>query len=367
MLALARKLPRDRFQPEFVLLTERGIHAGIAEAEGIPLHLLGVRRPGVNPIRFVLSLIRAGVRYVRLSRRGRIDIVDAWLYHGYALASLTRPLTRVPVLLAGRRSLADFKETFGLVDRIVDAISKRVPDLIIANSFLVRDDAVSREHVPASKLLVIRNGVEIPGPVTEADRAAVRAAWGVGAGDLVIGCVSNYKSGKGLEMLVEAFAGLPAGPTATRLVLIGEGPLRRSLVAIADRFGVADRTVFHGLAPDVRSLLPAIDVFVHPSETEGLPNAVLEAAAAGLPIVGTDAGATREIVVDDRTGLLVPIRDRPALERALGRLLADSRLREALGGAARQHVAESFGMDRFVTETAELYERLAAERRIGGA
>jgi glycosyltransferase involved in cell wall biosynthesis len=194
----------------------------------------------------------------------------------------------------------------------------------------------------------------------------VRAAWGVGAGDLVIGCVSNYKSGKGLEMLVEAFARLPKGAAATRLVLIGEGPLRTSLMAIANRVGVANHTVLHGLAPDVRSLLPAIDVFVHPSETEGLPNAVLEAAAAGLPIVATDAGATREIVVNDRTGLLVATRDGPALERAIGRLLADSRLREALGGAARQHVAETFGMDRLVAETAALYERLAAERRIGG-
>ena len=127
MLALARHLPRDRFQPEFVLLTDRGIHADLAEAEGIRLHVLGVRRPGVNRIKFAAGVILAGVQYVTIVRRGRFDIIDAWLYHGYALASLTRPITRIPILLAGRRSLADFKETFGPIDRVIDAIAKKVP------------------------------------------------------------------------------------------------------------------------------------------------------------------------------------------------------------------------------------------------
>lgn len=362
MLAIARRLPRDRFAPAFLVLTDPGIHAAAAVAAGIPVHVLGVRRPGVNPVRFLAAVVRAAIRYVAIVRRGGYDIVDAWLYHGYALASLTRPLTRVPILLAGRRSLADFKAAFGPVDRLVDAISNRVPDLIVANSYLVRDDAMGREGIPASRLVVIRNGVEVPALPAAEERAAVRAGWQVDAGDLVLGCVSNYKEGKGLELLVEAFGRLLAEHPATRLVLIGEGPLRARLAAAATRLGIADRTILHGLAADPRPLLGGLDVFVHPSDTEGLPNAVLEAAAAGLPIVATDAGATREIVIDGRTGLLVPVGDRDGLVRALARMAGDGTLRAQLGRAAREHARTAFGMDRLVEETAALYERLVEER-----
>jgi glycosyltransferase involved in cell wall biosynthesis len=135
------------------------------------------------------------------------------------------------------------------------------------------------------------------------------------------------------------------------------------LLAIASACGVEDRVVLHGLAPDPRPLHAGIDIFVHPSETEGLPNAVLEAAAAGLPIVATDAGGTREIVIDGTTGLLVPVGDGAALGAAIMKLVDDPDLRANLGSAARRHAEETFGMSRFVAETAALYERLVREKR----
>ena len=106
----------------------------------------------------------------------------------------------------------------------------------------------------------------------------------------------------------------------------------------------------------------AFDVLAQASRSEGLPNVLLEAAAAGCPIVATDAGGSGEIVVDGRTGLLVPTRDVDALAAALRRTIDDRELRRRLGSEARAHVAESFGMDRFVREYGDLYEELAAAR-----
>ena len=366
MLALARRLPRDRFEPQFVLLTDRGSHADAAEAEGIRLHVLNVRRPGANRIRFAVDVVRAIIRYVRIVRRERIEIVDAWLYHAYVLGAMTRPLTRVPVFLAGRRSLADFKETFGLIHRALDAIAKVAPDRIVANSWVVQEDSIRREKVPSSKLAVIRNGVEIHPPISAVQRSAVRAAWGVGDDSIVVGSVSNYKPGKGLEVLVEAVADLQARYPTLTLVLIGDGPLRGTLAKIAALHGIGDRVVLSGQAVDPRHLHAGIDVFAHPSATEGLPNAVLEAAASALAVVATDAGGTREIVIDGRTGLLVPVEDRAALADAIGTLIDDPALRLRLGTAARAYAAEAFGMDRFVAETAALYEQMLVDKGVRG-
>ena len=98
--------------------------------------------------------------------------------------------------------------------------------------------------------------------------------------------------------------------------------------------------------------------------SEGLPNAVLEAAAAGLPIVATDTGGTAEILDGGRTGILVPIDDEAAMAEAIGRLAADPDLRRSLGDSARSFVQSAFGVDRFVAETAALYEELAAAKGI---
>ncbi len=112
--------------------------------------------------------------------------------------------------------------------------------------------------------------------------------------------------------------------------------------------------------PNAAWLTQAFDIFVHPSDGEGLPNAVLEAAAAGRAIIATDAGGTAEIVDDGRTGILVPVGDSTKLGQAILRLTSDRALREQLQGSASQHAITLFGMDRFVTETAALYEELAA-------
>ena len=103
---------------------------------------------------------------------------------------------------------------------------------------------------------------------------------------------------------------------------------------------------------------------VQASSREGLPNALLEAAASGRAIVATAAGGSGEIVLDGQTGLLVPVEDPVALVRALDRLVSDADLRERLGNAAREHVAATFAMDRFVAEFARLYEEQAALKNV---
>jgi glycosyltransferase involved in cell wall biosynthesis len=118
-----------------------------------------------------------------------------------------------------------------------------------------------------------------------------------------------------------------------------------------------------GTVPDARDLYEGFDVVVSASEAEGLPNVVLEAAAAARPIVATAAGGTTEILIDGQTGILVPIGEIEPLINALDRLITDGQLATRFGEHAREHVARTFGVDRFVTETSALYEEMYERRR----
>ncbi len=358
MAELALRLPRDRFEVEFLLLTNRGPLAAILEAAGIHVRVFGWTRRK-------FSLVRWGVDSLRFAltvRAGHYDIIDAWLFHAYAVAALTRPLTRVPVLVTGRRSLSDKKAGYGPGYRLADSLARRSADAIVANSTHVRDDVVAYERVDRSRIRVIHNGVNIPVPMSPSRRSALRSGWGFGPGDLVVGCVANYKPGKGLEALLRATAELKPQVPRLHVVLVGEGPLRQLLEQMVFELDLAGTVRLHGHATDARNLYGAFDVVVLASESEGLPNVLLEAAAAGRPILASATGGVADVVIDGETGLLVPVRDDGALARALLRLASDPVLRERLGLAARQQVATVFGMDRFVAETAALYEELAARR-----
>lgn len=362
MVALAERLPRDRFAVEFVLLTHRGSLADEAQAAGAKVRVLGLghRRDGFGQVRRAIAF----ALLARSLRAGHYDILDAWHFYAYAIAAVTRPLSRVPVLVGGRRCMSVFKEGLNPIYRFADAVARRSADAIIANSGAVRSDVIAHERLDPARIRVIRNGVDLPPPMSPTERSAHRTAWGFGDPDIVVGCVANYKPLKGLESLLRAAALLRPVVPGLRLVLVGEGSLRRLLEQMVADLGLVGTVRLHGREADARSLYGAFDIVVLASESEGLPNVLLEAAAAGRPIAATAAGGTVDVVIDGETGLLVPVRDDEALARALLRLASDPALRERLGLAARQRAATVFGMDRFVEETAALYEELAARREL---
>ncbi len=367
MLLLARHLPRPRFEVEFVLLGEPGELADEARAAGARVH--SIRSPSRSRVALPLWSLRVVASvwsFVRLVRRGHYDLVDAWLFDAYAMAAVTRPVTRIPVLVSGRRSLSDYKAQFSIVRRLADRVATAWTDAIVANGHAVAENVQLRERLPGDRIRVIRNGVEIL-PSPEADALQViRAGWGCDERSLVIGCVANYKPGKGLDLLLDAFAPVAASRPETHLVLIGEGGLRTSLERqIADR-GLTGRVTLAGATPDPRPLAFAFDIAVLASEAEGLPNALLEAAAAARPMVATDAGASREIVIHGETGFVTPVGDREAMTTALLRLVDAPDLRAAMGAAALEHARVAFGVERCVAEFAALYEELATRKAARG-
>jgi glycosyltransferase involved in cell wall biosynthesis len=173
----------------------------------------------------------------------------------------------------------------------------------------------------------------------------------------VVGCVANYTEGKGHEALISVAASLRAEVPDLRFVFAGAGPLRPELDRWIRDAGLEGIIVVTGRVDDAQKLYPAFDITVQASASEGLPNAVLEAASAGRPIIATAVGGTGDIVVDEVSGLLVPYDDVRSMRAALLRLVRDPSLRERLGAAAYEQ-ASMYSPERLAGATARLYAEL---------
>jgi glycosyltransferase involved in cell wall biosynthesis len=228
----------------------------------------------------------------------------------------------------------------------------RLVDRYIAVSRAVADGLETRFGVPATKVTVIPNAVDLrgiddPGPTPPRD-------WPVTHDRPVVLILARLEHDKGIEYTIDAAAALPD----VALVIAGTGTQRGSLEAHASAIGIADRVHFLGYRRDAASLLRCADVFVLPSLVEGLPLSVLEAMAAGVPVIATDIPGTREAVEHDVTGLLVPSRNSDALASAIGRVLTDVASTAARATQARARARRDFSTDIMVARVTELYVSL---------
>jgi glycosyltransferase involved in cell wall biosynthesis len=197
--------------------------------------------------------------------------------------------------------------------------------------------------VAASKAVTVLNGIPVDrfAHTSLDQRARARAALGLSDDDLVVGCVGRLVPLKNHQLVLSCLPRLLLLHPGLKVAFIGEGPLLDDLRALAQSLGVSAQVVFAGAHADVAGLLPALDVFALPSRTEGLSIALLEACAAGLPIVATAVGGNPEIIKDGLTGLLVGSDDAESLRSAVHEMLANGPMRERLGAAALQWVQEN--------------------------
>jgi glycosyltransferase involved in cell wall biosynthesis len=223
----------------------------------------------------------------------------------------------------------------------------RLTSTIVCVSETERREGVAARTCDPARTVVILNGVD-------PQAAVIRTHEGVDRPRLV--SVGRLKAPKDFPTLLEAVSRLAHQPLDLRV--IGDGPDRAALEEMIQALGLDTRVQLVGDRDDVLALLGESDCFVLSSTSEGLPISILEAMAAGLPVVASDVGGVHELVAPDVTGLLVPARDPAALAQALGSLLVDASVRARLGAAARAAVEERFNVDRVRKEHLTLYESL---------
>jgi glycosyltransferase involved in cell wall biosynthesis len=223
-------------------------------------------------------------------------------------------------------------------------------------------ERLTREGVPRERINVRHNSVVAPPPADVDERRALREKLGADEGTRVVLAVGRLSREKGHADLVRSLAALRGlhPELDFKLVIVGEGPERKRVEAEARAAGVLGHVVFAGHTANVRPYYAAADVLALPSHSEGSPNVLLEAMAAGLPVVATAVGGVPEIATNEESALLVPAHDTDAFAAALGRLLTDEALAGRLGRAAAARAIAEFSPEAYARGLVRIYQQLLA-------
>lgn len=350
-------LDRTSFDVEVVTIASRGDNAGAMERAGVrvvgPWLALDRAPRSILGRGLWLGAICAQLLWHFLSRRPAI--VHFYLPHAYLIAAPIALLSCRPIRIMSRRSLNVYQKAMPRAAVALERWLHPRMSALLGNSAAIVRELVDEEGAPAERVHLIYNGIEVV-PAPPGTRARMREALGLAAEEIAIGVVANLIPYKGHADLIAAAAALPTS-RPWRLLLVGADAsgIRDGLSAQAADLGLADRVSFLGQRSDVPAVLDALDIAVSSSHEEGFSNAVLEAMAAGLPVVATAVGGNVEAVVEGVTGLLVPPRDPPALAAALSRLIGDDGLRQRMGVAGRARIEQSFSLAAAVCNTERLY------------
>jgi glycosyltransferase involved in cell wall biosynthesis len=298
---------------------------------------------------------RRAVREIRrLVRAHGIDVMHTHGYkadiYGYIAArSEGTPLVATcHNWLAGGAALAAYN--------FLDRIALKRFDTVCAVSPPISDKLLSL-GLHRERVTVIPNGIDVhafdPGRHIGREEAQSGAKQ-------VVGIVARLDLQKGFDYLLRAVATLRGSFPGLRLLIVGEGPDRAAIEQMVRRYELGEVVTMAGQRTDMPAVYAGIDIFVLPSLNEGLPMTLLEAMAAGKPIVATRVGAIATVITDQLTGLLIAPADEAALVHALSRLLADSELRLRLGQNARAHVEQNFTAAAMVQKYRTVYEVVLA-------
>jgi glycosyltransferase involved in cell wall biosynthesis len=353
---LTRVIPELRRRGIDIVLyvMERGgpLESGLI-AQGVPIE--GAERG-------FLHWPRATLQLARFLRRERPDIVHFFLPRPYIYGSLAAELVGHRRRIMSRRSLANYMARYPAARTIERALHRRCLGLIGNSQAVV--EQLTAECGDAQKVGLLYNGVDIPDPAMPAERGRTRQNLQISEQAITLAVVANLIPYKGHRDLIEALALIhEAMPRPWSLLVIGrDDGIGGELKDRAGALGLADNIIWLGEQAGVDEFLRASDIFVLPSREEGFSNALLEAMAAGVPVIATAVGGNRDAVTDGESGLLVRPGNPSALGGAILKLAADAALRARLGAAARQRVRDYFSLDACVSGYEALYREINEQR-----
>ncbi|HEY7505355.1 MAG TPA: glycosyltransferase [Gemmatimonadales bacterium] len=352
LLSAARVLRGRGHDLIIVSLTPLGPMGAQARSLGIRTESLEMPRGMPDP--------RGLLRLRRLVRAWKPDVIHSHMVHANLMARALRLVQPVPALVStihniyegGRLRMMAYRLTNGLADHMT----------IVSQA--AADRFVGERIVPRELLTVVPNGVDTERirSVPPETRDAVRQALGLG-GEFVWLAVGRFEIAKDYPNMLAAFARVRARRSDTVLLLVGRGSLQQETEALARQLGLGAAVRFLGVRDDVPQIMRAADAYVMSSAWEGMPMVLLEAGAAGLPIVTTAVGGNHEVVLDQETGFLVPPRDQEALAAAMVRLCGlPAEHCRAMGERGYEHVRSHYGLDRVATRWEEIYRTVLRRR-----
>lgn len=321
---------------------------------------------GMDSIRGIYQMLRLAI----FLRRGGFKIFHAHDLYANMLGIPAAVLARVPVIISSQRDLAHL-DLYKTRRRVWVRRLQNLSTAVLTNAGAVRDAVLAENHFAPEKVRIIYNGVDLekfshgsrernwltPDETKDASGVQEKAKWIVLVGNMLTDV-------KGHPWLIAAAEAITREFPETRFLLVGDGAQRKEFERQVAELGLDRHFLFLGRRNDVPRILACCDIGVLPSRAEGLPNAVLEYLATGLPTVASRVGGNAEILQNEKTGLLVPPEDSAALAEALLRLLRDPEFAARLGKNGREYVSSEFSVQRMIANTDQLYTELLRARGV---
>jgi glycosyltransferase involved in cell wall biosynthesis len=327
----------------------------IAREQGIPVKIVGKSRTDPRiPFRLAQAIHQEG-----------IQVVDTQNIQSKFWVSLTALLADF-VFVSTLNSF--YIEEFGSswksrIYHFIDLVTNWKTDKFMAVSEKIRDGLLD-DGIPPGKVVLIRNAIEVPDEHVGFDASSLRKRFGIPNNALLCVLVGRLVWAKGFDDFISAFSILVGRFENIKAVIVGDGGLRNDIDGQIDKLGLKNFVLLlgHQERSVVLQILKSADMFVMPSRSEGIPYALLEAAALGLPIVATNCGGIPEVVTDGKSALLVPVGDVSSLANAIISLGSDSALARNLGDSARKNIIQNYSLDAQMGLTEKVYLQCLYEK-----
>ena len=361
-LVLAHGLSRES---EMTDLEQERVEMQVREAgeEGVKVIAVPSLVRRISPFKDLATLVFLW----RLMIRERPSVVHTHTSKAGMLGRLAASLAKVPLKVHtphGHVFYGHFNPVVSRLFLLLERIMSRITDCTVALTEGERKDYMRFSVSDPDRTVTIHSGVDIVFfRDTVKDVEAIRRSLAIGPKELVVGTVGWLLPIKGPMYLLRAMARVWQTYPDTRLVFAGKGELERALKKEAQEMGASDRVLFLGWRDDIPEVMHMMDVFVLPSLNEGMGRVLVEAMAAGRPVVASNIGGIPDLVSHGENGLLVPAGDVAALARGIRSLLANSAQRKELGEQGKK-TADRYGLDLMLTKIDRLYARLLRQRRL---
>jgi glycosyltransferase involved in cell wall biosynthesis len=327
------------------------------EKSGVSVHCLGMNNE--EGVIGWLSSVKTLFFLFFYLKRMRPTIVHSFLFRANILARIAGYLAGVPVIISSIRVMGGEKRYYHFLERVTSFMV----DHYVTVSESIKDYILHTTKKPAENVSVIYNGIDLKRE-NNVQAHNIKEYFNLEDKDRLLVTVGRLNIQKGHCYLFQAISKVLKKISNLKLLVVGEGEEEKKLKNLVELLDLTGSIVFTGLRDDIENILSIAELFVFPSLWEGLPNALLEAMAAGKPVIATTVGGVSELVVPGKTGLLIPPKDTDALAHAIIKLLRNKFQAKKMGNAARVRVEQHFTISGTVEKTENLYRELLKAKQL---
>jgi glycosyltransferase involved in cell wall biosynthesis len=347
---LTREINNKGITPVICCINEKDIPSKKnLEGTNISAIIIKRKRHEIFPLFQINNIFRT----IKIIKKEKIDLIHTFFFWDSLIGLIAGKISKIPVII----NKEDDGFALSPLERFIYRLINRQFLQIIAVSNHVGTKRSKDENISADKIKIIHNGIDLK-EFSKNKNKKLKKEFDIKDNETVVGNVANFNKIKGQEYLIKAIPKITSNFPDTKFLFIGDGKLLKKNKELARKLNVNEKIIFTGYKRDVPEIIQTIDIFVLPSLTEGLSISILEAMASSKPVIATNVGGNPELVINKKTGILVPPKDPEALANAMIELIKNKKLREEMGREGRKRVEKEFTIEKTAKKYIKEYKNI---------